>query len=173
MTIEFDFGVITLLEIKENVDGNPARFAQCRVTADEDAQLVELMRCSGDDSAPPLNTTVFIIDFGGRRIGFPLNDGIEPEALSEEKISYSSSGESKAATISQRTDGTIEINGAADFAVRFNQLETIIAAQVQNVVNANLTAIQGEISSLGGSYTPTLLNIDLTGARVDSVKLPD
>lgn len=169
--MEFDFGIITRIELKDNIDGNPARFVQCQVTADQDAQLVELITPPGDDSAPPLGASVLIIDVGGRRVGFMLNAGIALDSQTEEKAIYGSTGGAKTSFIKLKPDGTVELNGITDFAVRFNALQTIMTTAVQTAINTELGLIAAEINGLGGDYTPTPLNIDLTSARVDNVKL--
>lgn len=74
-------------------------------------------------------------------------------------------------SIHLKNDGTCEIGGNSDFAVRFNQLNQSLQQQVLSI-NSELTAIAAGIASAGGSYTPNLINLDLTASRVDNVKLP-
>lgn len=170
--LDIDFGTITKVELKLNQEGDSARFVQCQVTADQDAQLVELITPPGDDSSPPIGASVLIIDIGGRRVGFLLNAGIALDSQSEEKAIYGSSGGAKTSFLKLKPNGTIEINGFSDFAVRFNALQTIMIVAVQTAINTQLGLISTEINNLGGDYTPTPLNIDLSTARVDNVKLP-
>lgn len=68
-----------------------------------------------------------------------------------------------------KADGTMEIGGVADNAIRFSPLETATDTLATDI-NAQLTAIATAISSLGGSYTPSPISIDISGAKIDEIK---
>ena len=69
-----------------------------------------------------------------------------------------------------KADGTIELNGNTDFAVSYNELLTILS-QLATDLNTNLTDIKTAITGLGGSYVPTPITIDLTPAKISTVKI--
>lgn len=69
------------------------------------------------------------------------------------------------ALICWRTDGTLEINGNSDFAVRFNALETVIKKLVDDI-NTELSKKKDEAGSPGS------VTVDLSSAKVTEVKLP-
>jgi len=172
MTLET--GVVTGSEIKKNRDGEfSARLLQCIVTDPEDVQTVQLMNHVGEDSAPPIGSTVLIGTVGDVKFAIASEDNITPEVAPGEKLLYSSSGGTeetpgtKQATLNLRVDGSIEINGLADFAMRFNSFKAVFDAFLVSL-NTELT----QIGVLLPGYANTLLPADMTPARVDTVKLP-
>jgi hypothetical protein len=69
------------------------------------------------------------------------------------------------AAISLLDSGIIEINGSADFAVRFTALETAL----QSLITQVNTALAGK---LDGSGTGGTISVDFTPSKVEEVKLP-
>lgn len=68
-------------------------------------------------------------------------------------------------------DAEVEVNGSADYAVAYDDLEP----KLQDIItafNAEMLKIQTAIAALGGAYTPTTLVVDFTVAKVDKVRLP-
>lgn len=89
-----------------------------------------------------------------------------------------------AGTFIMKADGSIEINGNADYAVAFTDLAAAIAAFVTSITTAN-TAQDGLINTelgkiataIGGAYTPSTITTppvvaDISSAQVPTVKLP-
>ncbi|WP_036384089.1 hypothetical protein [Muricauda sp. MAR_2010_75] len=70
-----------------------------------------------------------------------------------------------------KNDGTCEIGGNSDNLIRFQPLNTAIQ-QMNTHVNQELTKIASAITSVGGTYTPTPLNIDISASKIESIKAP-
>lgn len=83
-----------------------------------------------------------------------------------EKILYSrdSAGDVQA-TFKMLKDGIIELNGDSDFAVSHTDLNTALQILV-TAINANFA------TKLDGGGTAGVLTLDISGAKVGSVKLP-
>lgn len=168
---ELKRGNVTGRTDKNNDENKKRRFLQVRIAGETDTREVEFLSQAGEDSSPENGATVLLVNVGGRWFAIAADDGIEPEAQPGEKHLYSSNNSQKRASVVLRTDGLAEINGNADFAVRFNALEALMNTLVDNI-NAELTNIQTAISDLGGTYNRVDIAIDLAMARVESVKLP-
>jgi len=166
-----DFGQVVGHEIKADQEGNLRRFLQVAIDSPEDVQSIEQFNQSGIDSSPSLGSTVLIDDSGTRKVAYAVDDGIVPVGLPGETHLYSSLLGARAASIILRTAGILELNGVADFAVRFSALQGGLSGMAA-ALNVELGKIATEINGLGGSYTPAPITIDLSTARVDQVKLP-
>jgi len=164
-------GTVTGREIKPNIDGTQdVMILQVEITDPEDIQTVEVIANAGEDNNPPDDSTVVIARVGDAwKIAVAINDGITPDdslTPGEKKI-YSSDGGIIKSFITWLKNklvlrgDVIEVNGNADFAVRFNALETALQTM--------LTSLNADIVSAGGSGSTTL---DISGAKVDTVKLP-
>jgi hypothetical protein len=70
-----------------------------------------------------------------------------------------------------RNDGTIEIAGDSDNAVKFIPLDSALQNMVGQI-NSQLTAIASGITSAGGAYVPTNITLDISASKVNEVKLP-
>lgn len=68
-----------------------------------------------------------------------------------------------------KANGNIEVGGNTDNMVKYSPLNTAMQTLIANI-NIQLTAISVGIASAGGSYTPTPLTLDITGAKIDKVK---
>lgn len=68
-----------------------------------------------------------------------------------------------------RTDGTYELGGTEDNAVRFNALNISLQKEIA-LLNAELTKIQIAISSLGGSYVKENVTLDISSAKINEIK---
>jgi len=121
---------------------------------------------AGDDSPPlPDDRCLMIkIDGSGNHIISGVickSQGADPG----EKILYSrDSNGNVQATIKLLSDGTIEINGNADFAVSWTDLN----AALQGLVTAINAAFA---SKSNGSGSPGTLTLDLSSAKSTEVKL--
>lgn len=156
-------GTVTGREVKKNRDGSNDRLMlQVEITDSDDIQTVELRNTSGEDNNPVNGLQVLILDVGSAfKLAIATDDGITPSMLPGEKKIYSIDAGTISAFINFFLGGIIEINGNADFAVRFNALNTALQTM--------LTSLNADIVSAGGSGNTTL---DLSAAKVNDVKLP-
>ena len=83
----------------------------------------------------------------------------------KEIYSTDSPATEKKARLKLCSDGSIEINGNADYAVSWTDLNTVL----QNLVTAINNTFATKKDEPG---SPGALTLDLSGARVDTVKLP-
>lgn len=156
-------GTITGREIRPNRDGTTDRLMlQVQMTNADDIQTVEYVSLPGQDENPINGSRVYIIEVGpSYKIGIAVDDGVTPAMDTGEKRLYSLSDAGVIqAFINLLKSGIIEVNGNADFAIRFNALDTAL----QNM----LTALNADIVVAGGAGTTTL---DISGAKVSEVKL--
>jgi hypothetical protein len=129
-------------------------------------QTVQYFNPAGEDAGPPIGSQVIILDVGPAfKVAIAVQDNIAPSSDPGEKTIYSQQGDAVKAFINLLTSGIINLNGDADFAVRFNALETAL----QQLVTDINTALGGK---LDGSGTPGTITLDVSGAKVDEVKLP-
>jgi phage gp45-like len=156
-------GKVTGREVVKNRDGGNNRLMlQVEITDSYDIQTIELRNQYGEDNNPVNGSQVLIIDIGSAfKMAIAAEDGITPSMNPGEKKIYSVSGAAIAAFINFLASGNIEINGNSDFAVRFNALNTALQTM--------LTSLNADIVSAGGAGSTTL---DLSGAKVNTVKLP-
>jgi hypothetical protein len=201
MVMMLRIGRITGSEIAPNRDGEDnVRLLQVEVTDADDVQTVEQIRGTGDDQNPQDDTAVIIADLGPAwKIALGIDDGVEPTmAVQGERQIYSYDVlRTIQAFIRLLVDGTIHINGDADFAVRFNELETAFnqlktdhddfADVMNNHIHATTATVGagpavGVISKPTGpapEYTPSTpgapgvqsSSADIAPAKVEDVKL--
>lgn len=199
--MDLQIGKITGYEIKKNRDGeNNVLLLQVEVSDPDDIQTIEFYQAAGQDSNPPTDSLVAFLAAGNAwKIALGANDGIVPEKEpGEYKIYSSASGVIKAffellktglarlsatiieilspETIKIESTGITEINGSSvningnsDNAVRFSELE-IAFNQLKNDFDQHFhSGVQS-----GNSTTPPPIasTADITGAKVDEVKLP-
>jgi hypothetical protein len=67
-----------------------------------------------------------------------------------------------------KKDGTIEIGGTTDNAVRYAPLNEKLQ-QLVTFLNQELGKISVGISGAGGSYTPGTATLDISGAKIDNI----
>lgn len=173
-------GLVKGTEIKKNRDGqSDVLLLQVQMADSEDIQTVQLLTQAGEDTNPVNGSLVAILPMGEAwKIGVAVNDGITPTMARGEKKVYSSVGGTIKAFINWLVGGILELNGNADFAVRFTALETAFN-QLKTELNTfmavyNLhthpTAPVGPVS--GPSAPGIAAAADISGAKVDTVKLP-
>ncbi len=68
-----------------------------------------------------------------------------------------------------KNDGTYELGGNVDNAVRYAKLNAALQSEV-NKINAELTKIQTAIGSVGGTYTRLPVSVDITQAKINEIK---
>ncbi len=189
-------GRITGRKIGKNRDGTKnVLLLQVEITAPEDIQTVELISQDGEDTNPVDNSRVVIIPIGqAYKIAIAVDDGIEPDAAQvpgEKKIYSSDGGAIKAfiqwfktgamiisgtllqilgSTKIEITAPIIEVNGNADFAVRYTVLETAFQAfQSEFDAHIHIGVLVGPANT-GVPIVPSAA--DITPAKVTTVKLP-
>ena len=189
-------GRIVGREIKKNRDGTKTSLLlQVEISSPDDIQTVELISQDGEDTNPVDNSRVIIIPIGqAYKIAVAVDDGIEPDPtqVPGEKKIYSSDGgvikafiqwlKTGAMIISgtllqilgsskiEMTAPVIEINGNADFAVSFNDLQTaFVAFQAEFDAHIHSGVLAGPVFS-GVPTVPSA--VDITPAKVTTVKFP-
>lgn len=71
-----------------------------------------------------------------------------------------------------KNNGTCNIGGDVDNAVRYSKLNAAMQQQ-KNLINAELTKIQTAINALApGAYIPTPITVDLSLAKINEIKTP-
>ena len=161
-------GIITGREITTNRDGTNQRvMLQVQMSNPDDIQTVEYVSLPGQDENPINGSRVYIIEVANSyKIGIAVDDGVDPWGDPGEKRVYSTDAAGAIqAFINLLKTGIIEINGNADFAVRFTALET----QMQLMVTAINAAFATKLNGAGAAGGIVL---DLSTAKVAEVKLP-
>lgn len=170
-----DLGTVVGSEISTNRDSDEnVTLLQCIISEEEDIQNVELYTRGGDDYRPPDDSTVIIVSIGKSwKVAIACEDGVEPaeKEKGERRIYSTDNGGPVKATIWLKKDGTIELNGSDDFVVSFDDLQTALD-DFESQVSDELDKIATAISGLGGSYTPGALSLDISAAKVETVKVP-
>lgn len=167
-------GKVTGRQIATNRDGSGDRLLlQVEMSNADDVQTVEMLNAPGENSNPPDDSQVLIVDLGRAfKVALAADDGITPDMAEGEKKLYSISSGAIAAFIKLLASGVLELNGNADFAVRYNALETAF-----NQLKADYDAHTHLYTPGAGTPTQTAAvavgsTADITGAKVDEVKLP-
>lgn len=68
-----------------------------------------------------------------------------------------------------KNDGTYEMGGNADNAVRYAKLNTALEEEV-NKINTELGKIATAIAAVGGTYTVAPVSVDISAAKIDEIK---
>lgn len=159
-------GIVRGYEVKKNRDGSQnVLMLQVEISGPDDNQSVEYMSHAGDDHIPPIGSVVTILTAGKSwKIAIASNDTIDFDSSLEEgdRKLYS---KDNASFIKILSDGTIELNGNADFAVSHTDLNTALST-FTTALNVALAA------KLDGGGSSPGLSIDISGAKVATVKLP-
>lgn len=172
-------GIVRGYEIGPNRDSTKnVLLLQCEVSGPKDIQTVEYMSHAGDDHIPPEGTIVTILSAGQSwKIAIASSDENNfTTGLSEgERKIFAPGG----AFIIWRDDGTLEVNGDADFAAAFNDLKAGFDSLVSDF-NALVVAYNAHthvsVTSLGTPTPPvptgSSSSASIDAAKVDTVKLP-
>lgn len=165
------FGKVVGSESRTNRDGTGNKLMlQVEISSPDDIQSAQFMDQAGQMTNPPINSTVLIAGIGEAfKVAFAADDGIVPSVGVGEQKLYSSDVGTIMGFINLLVDGTIEINGNADFAVRYNALETAFN-QLQTDFDTHIHPVTTAPGSTGVPTAPS--TADITGAKVDEVKLP-
>lgn len=90
-------------------------------------------------------------------------------APGEKRIFSLDSDGDVAFSIHLKNNGTCEIGGNSDFAVRFNALNNSLQQQ-KDSINQELSKIQSAILGVGGTYVKQNISIDITAAKINEIK---
>lgn len=159
-------GIIKGHSIAKNKDGDKNRILLQVEMLEDDIRTVELMPGSGEDYNPAIGSRVFVADAEeSSQIGIETTDNLEPETDPGEKEIYSTDNPvtTKLARLKLNSAGEIELNGNADNAVRWSELNTAL----QTLVTAINAALATKDDGSGSAGTLTL---DLSLAKIDEVK---
>ena len=166
-------GTKTGHSVGKNKDGDrDVILLQVRISDTDDIQTVQLYSPTGDDSVPIDGSDIVVLTVDNDeswKIGIAVDQLIAPDGVVGQKKIYSvDSGGNISANILFKTDGTIEINGNTDNAVRFQKLADQIT-----ILNTKYDAHTHPDPVSGNSGPPSNipLNIDISLAKIDEVKV--
>jgi len=140
------------------------------------------MHNGGNEYVPHPGSRVLIVDVGkSYRLAIAMDDLAVPDlsSVGERQIYSSDTSGAKKATITLRVDGTTELLGTGDFAVRYNELKTAfdqLKSDFDNFVTItyNLhnhpTAPPGAVSP--PSVTGSSSTADMSAAKIAEIKVP-
>ena len=148
-------GTVRGSEITKNKDSDEnSRILQVELTNSEDLQSIQQISESGEDSNPQPGSRVIVLDLGpAYRVAIATDDGVEPTVDEGEKELYSyNSSLAKQAFMKFLVDGSIELNGDADFAIAFNDMKTAFD-QLKSDFDAFVDTFNphAHLDSLGGA----------------------
>jgi len=136
---------------------------------------VRIFNPPGIDSRPIDGDYGFAIESGSTEggkdlVGFLDSNNIPISDKGEVRIYSRDSGGNIVALIHVKKDGIIEINGNADFAVRFSELETAF----NQLKSDHDTHQHSGVDTGSGTSGPPVSGstADISGAKVEEVKLP-
>jgi hypothetical protein len=133
-------------------------------------EVVEFFNVSGEDTAPANGDKIIVFDVGGYKFSIGTKDLIVAAVQAGEKKLYSQESGAIKAYLYLLKSGILELNGNADFAVRFSDLETAFN-QLKSDYNAHAHGgVDTGSGTSGGTNTPS--TADIAPAKVDTVKLP-
>lgn len=69
-----------------------------------------------------------------------------------------------------KANGTILLNGGGFSSVRYENLNNELQ-KLKNDINTELLKVQTAVATLGGTYANAPLNLDLTSAKSDTIKI--
>lgn len=157
----------------KNQDSTDDRWLlQTQLTEAGDVQTVEKYQHSGFASRPPETSKVIIERLSDTYlVSVAEYDGVLNDDLNAgDTRVYSVSSGAVSAFINYLAGGNVEINGNADFAVRYNALQTQFD-ELKTAFNTHTHSGVASGSSSTGGATPQSA-ADITTTKVDTVKLP-
>ena len=127
----------------------------------------------GDDSQPLKNMTAIYsptaVNSEPVIIGYINTNQVAEEG--EKRIFSQSLDGSLSFSIHLKTDGTCEIGGNIDNAVRFSALEGSLNDS-DGLINAELVKIQALFTGLGLTYARSQVTTDISTSKIDEIKTP-
>jgi hypothetical protein len=169
-------GTIENSAIEKNKDGATVLLLQVTISDPDDVQSVELMESAGEKTYPmPGDKVAIMAPDESSKIGVSLSDNIEPDPARKEgeKVLYSRDIDGlRAAFMHLLQNGVIELNGNADFAVRFSALETAFN-ELKDKYNSHTHTYSPGPSPAAPTPPPNEPSTaDISTAKVDKVLLP-
>jgi hypothetical protein len=176
MAIKIRIGKVKDFRIDTN-KGEPQQkiMLSVELIAKDDIQTVELMTHAGQQVIPPIDSLVFVLDYGQcYKIAIAGSDGITPTIDIGEIMLYSQDGGLIKAFIKFLKDGILEINGNTDFAVAFDDLKTGFDA-LRTDMNTFITTIYNlhvHGPSPLPSVTGTQSTANIDASKINTIKVP-
>lgn len=174
-------GTVKGYEVKKNRNSDQGvLMLQVAISSEDDIQSVEYMTHTGDNSIPVIGSVVTILQAGSSwKIAIASKDTSDFDDTLKEGDRYLYSKD-KASYIKILSDGTIQINGDVDNAVRYSALETAyntLKTDLNNLIstfNAHVHPFvgvgPGNPGTTSTSATPgTPSTGDISGAKIDEV----
>ena len=162
--------MITLSKVRDFVIENGKRILKVQ---EYGAKTAKVAANYGDDSQPLKNMTAIYsptaVNSEPVIIGYINTNQVAQEG--EKRIFSQSLDGSISFAIHLKTDGTCEIGGAVDNAVRFSALQSSLASS-DTLLNAELAKIATAIGSLGGVYTVATVATDISSSKINEIKTP-
>lgn len=160
--------MITFSKVKENIITSLIRTLKVQQYGAKTANVVAPF---GDDSAPLKDMIAVYAETSN--ISEPVVVGYINKnqiAKTGEKRIFSLKPDGTVATsIHLFTDGTMNVGGDNDNAVRYSPLNSGIYAK-DALINIELTKIATAISLLGGTYAPSNISTDIEAAKINEIK---
>lgn len=147
------------------------QYIKLRVTSKHDVQSAEQVLPPGIDANPVKDMMAIICDTGvsGEKVVLGY---IHKNAIAEKGefhcFSTNEQGEEQI-RFKLKKDGTAELGGNSDSLLRFSPLNTALNSYNTAVI-AEFGKIATAISSLGGTYAPGTLSIDISAAKIEELK---
>lgn len=160
--------MITLSKVKSFVIEQGKRILKVQQYG---AKTAKVSSSYGDDSQPLKNMTAIYARTGVNSepviLGYINTQQLASEG--EKRLFSQKADGSLSFYIHLKNNGTFELGGAADNAVRFSPLKAGIDTK-DDLINAELAKIATAIGTLGGTYTVAPVNTDITSAKITEVK---
>lgn len=125
----------------------------------------------GDDSQPVKNADAIIADTANDEttviIGYVTKNA--KSNTGEKRIFATDENGNEVIDIYLKNDGTVEIAGNGDNMIRYKPLSDELY-DFREDVQTELTKIQAALASVGGTYTPAILDLDISASKIDNVK---
>jgi hypothetical protein len=143
-----EYGVIKSLEVSKNADGDKkVRLATVEVTGPEDLRTVEIRNDEGNEFVPEVGSRLYFEEVSS---DFLVSSSVGTESEPDEslgsgdrKLSAVKAGAPKA-NIVLKPSGEISLNEGTDYAVKHNELVTLITSLVLQI-NALVTAFNAHV----------------------------
>ena len=159
---------MTFSIVKESIIKNAKRFLK---VVQYGAKTADVVADFGDDSSP-LKDMIAIYSrtaIVGEEVIIGYLNTNQISKPGEKRIFSLMPDGSLSFDIYLKNDGTCEIGGKVDNAVRYMAMDTALQQQV-NEINAELIAISTAISGVGGVYVPTPITLDMTPSKIVEIK---
>ena len=132
------------------------------------AKTADVVSSFGEDSAPLKNMVALYADTSeiGESVIIGYINKNQIAAAGEKRIFSLKEDGSMSFAIHLRNNGTAEIGGAVDNAVRYSKLDLALQNEV-SLINAELTKIAAAIGGVGGVDVPTPVSVNTSEAKIE------